>query len=666
LNLKFIDKHFVVTGSFDEMVVRGGKDIPKGAGFQFRPEGKEPVPRFAIWFTDDPSIAVALIKYATPKAKARLIKMEEEQTASRKASRAVKSDIHVPVPDGLEYRPFQLAGIEFALGRPNTLFGDEMGLGKTMQAIGVINAQGAIIRTLVVCPATLKLNWKNELEKWLVRQPQTVEVAYANKPFPRASTVIINFDILGRMCKCEDKVVSPECPLHSETWGVLIVDECHFVKNPKTQRSKAVKAIKAKQRLYLTGTPIVNRPVELWPIISVLDPDTFNHFWTFAKRYCNARNNGFGWDLKGSSNLPELQQKLRSSIMVRRLKSEVLKELPPKVRQVIEIPYEGKAVKAEGKAMAAVEDKLATLKVAVELAKASDDPEEYAAAVKALRAGFMVAFTEMAQVRHDTAVAKIPYVIEHIKSALEAEHKVVCFVHHHDVADALMEEFKGQAVELTGRTSQVKRQENIDSFQNDKRVRVFVGSIQAAGVGITLTAASHVIFAELDWVPGNVTQAEDRLHRIGQRGSVLVQHLVLEGSIDAAIAKTMVEKQAVIDRALDSKDRAEVKAEPVLPIPQSTGSTSRKRIAEEAEKLTPTQVEAVHAALKYLTSLDSDRAAILNAAGFSKIDSDIGHSLAATARLSPRQAALGKRIVTKYRRQLEPGLVAAVRGESDD
>ncbi|KKK72678.1 hypothetical protein LCGC14_2901470, partial [marine sediment metagenome] len=381
MQLKYIDKHFVATGSFDEMVVRGRKDIPKGAGFRFSAKGDKPIPDFAVWWTDDPSIAVALVEYATDKAKTILRKIAGERGKTLEASRAVESSIKVPAPDGLEYMPFQLAGIEFALGRENTLFGDEMGLGKTMQAIGVINSQGAIVRTLVVCPATLKLNWKTELEKWLTRQPQTVAVAHANQPFPRADTVIINFDILTKFAD----------EIKRERWDILIVDECHFVKNPKTQRSKAVKAITAKRRLYLTGTPIVNRPVELWPIISELAPDVFNHFWTFALRYCKAKYNGFGWDMKGASNLPELQKKLRSTIMVRRLKSEVLKELPPKVRQVIEIPANGarQVVEAEGKALAQVEDKLATLKAAVELAKASDNPEDYAEAVKALRKGWM-------------------------------------------------------------------------------------------------------------------------------------------------------------------------------------------------------------------------------------------------------------------------------------
>ncbi|KKL16184.1 hypothetical protein LCGC14_2498120, partial [marine sediment metagenome] len=376
MKLKYIEGHFVVTGSVQEMVYQGGKDVPKAAGFRYSAEGEQPLPKYALWWTDDPSIAVALVRYATDKAKATLHKMDDERGKAIEASRATSATLDVPAPEGLEYLPFQLAGIAYAQARPNTLFGDEMGLGKTIEAIGVINCHGAIAQVLVICPATVKLNWKRELDKWLTR-PTRVEVAYANQPFPKADIIIINYDILAKF----------ETEIRARKLDILIVDECHYIKNQKTKRSRQVKALQADRKLYLTGTPIVNRPIELWPIISQLDPQTFNHFWTYARRYCSAKHNGFGWDMKGASNLPELQKKLRSTIMVRRLKSEVLKELSPKVRQVIELPANGarKVVEAERKALAKSEDKLAALKAAVELAKASDDPEEYAQAVRALK-----------------------------------------------------------------------------------------------------------------------------------------------------------------------------------------------------------------------------------------------------------------------------------------
>jgi len=624
----------------------------KEAGFRFRGEDKGG----PFWFTDDPSIAKALAKHADEAALTALRTANAERAAALEASRATDATIDVPVPDGLEYMPFQKAGIAFATARANTLIADEMGLGKTIQVVGLINKDMTLNSILVVCPASLKLNWKRELEKWLTRK-LTVHVADSQdfNSFD-ADIVIINYDILRKH----------EAAIGATKWDALVVDECHYLKNPKTIRSKQVTAISAGRRIYLTGTPIVNRPVELWPIISALDPKTWTKFWPFAMRYCNGKHTGWGWDFSGAAHLDELQKKLRSTIMVRRLKSEVLKELPAKVRQVIELPANGCAdsIKAEQDALAGNSETIEALKVAVELAKASDNPDDYKEAVATLRKGIMVAFDEMARLRHDTAVAKLPYVIEHVHAALETGSKVVVSAHHHDVVNALAAEFGKQAVVLTGETLLVKRQEAVDAFQTNENVKVFIGSIQAAGVGITLTAASHAIFAELDWVPGNVTQSEDRLHRIGQRDSVLVQHLVLEGSLDATIAKTLVRKQTVIDRALDKT--VEFVDEPVVPLfdETATDTTTRERIQREAENLTPAQVAAVHEALRLLADSDPDRARVINDIGFNKIDNAIGHSLAESARLTPRQAALGKRIVLKYHRQLPAALVAAVKGEA--
>lgn len=155
--------------------------------------------------------------------------------------------------------------------------------------------------------------------------------------------------------------------------------------------------------------------------------------------------------------------------------------------------------------------------------------------------------------RHETALAKAPAVVSHLKDAMEGNRdKLIVFVHHKDVIDAMADAMQEVGVvQVTGDTPMAARQDAVDAFQNDPEVRLFIGNIQAAGVGLTLTASSHVVFAELDWVPGNMTQAEDRAHRIGQKNAVLVQHLVLDGSLDARLARTLIEKQAVLDQALD-------------------------------------------------------------------------------------------------------------------
>jgi SWI/SNF-related matrix-associated actin-dependent regulator 1 of chromatin subfamily A len=386
-----------------------------------------------------------------------------------------------------------------------------------------------------------------------------------------------------------------------------------------------------------------------------LAPDEFRSFFGFAKRYCGADNNGYGFDPTGASNLPELQDKLRGTIMIRRLKADVLTELPAKRRSIIEIPANGAsaAVEAEADAFAAHEERLASLRVAVELAKASDLVEDYRRAVGALMEAAQVAFSDISRLRHETAVAKIPYVVEHIRNIVDAGSKLVVFAHHHDVIEAIAKEFGSQAVTLYGATAMDARQAAVDRFQNDPECLVFVGGILAAGVGITLTAASHVVFAELDWVPGNVTQAEDRCHRIGQRDCVLVQHLVLEGSLDARMAGVLVEKQEVQSAALDKMPDPQ-EASPVVPSTDraATESASRAQIEAQAAQMTAEQIAAAHRGLQMLAAMDGDRATSVNGMGFSKLDVEIGHRLAACATLTPKQAALAAKLVVKYRRQV--------------
>jgi hypothetical protein len=313
------------------------------------------------------------------------------------------------------------------------------------------------------------------------------------------------------------------------------------------------------------------------------------------------------------------------------------------------------------------EQRLHELHIAVEIAKASDDPSVYEAAVENLRRESMIAFQDMARVRRETAEAKVPLCIEHIESILETGVKVVVFGHHHSVMDQLYNHFQGQAVIYTGKTPQVKRDQAVERFQTDDSCRVFIGSIQAAGVGITLTASSNVVFCELDWVPGNLSQAEDRCHRIGTVNPVLIQHLVFDGSIDANMAKTVVDKQNVIDRALDkgldlnAKEREIEAIETKTTRESATKETKRKQLDEIAAKMTASQIKAVHVALVRLASM-CDGAQQVDNVGFNKIDTGIGKDLAYRESLTPRQAALGKIIVWKYRRQLGEELMEAIRG----
>lgn len=638
MKLEYANKRFVAISTYEE------KEIPKGAGFFWDKDAKR-------WFTQDPAKAVKLAQYADESARAMLDTLAKVRAEIIEASRAVVADVEIPVPDGLAYLEFQKAGIAYAMKRENVLVGDEMGVGKTIQAIGVINCDASVKNVLVICPASLKLNWMRECQKWLVR-PLTI--AIANGTWPMADVVIVNYDILSKHSET----------IRSTTWDLLICDEAHYLKNSKTVRTtqvlgaKGVAPIKARRRIFMTGTPILNRPIELWPLVKSLDPTGLGKSWAnFTKRYCAATHGRWGWDVSGSSNLGELQDLLRSSIMVRRLKKDVLTELPAKRRQVVEVDVDGaaEAVASETNAWARNEERLAGLRAAVELSKASEREEDYDAAVKALRDGVSAAFTEISRLRHETALAKVPAVLAHIVNALESTDKVVVFAHHKDVVAQIEQQFSAACVTLTGDAGSIERQSAVDRFQNDPAVKVFIGTIGAAGVGITLTAASLVIFAELDWVPGNITQAEDRLHRIGQQDTVLVQHLVLNGSLDARMAHRLVEKQAIIDKALDIISARE----PVLPTASgaATESVGRSEIVKEAVALTAVQVAAVHTALRMLSGM-CDGARSVDGAGFNKMDAYIGRDLARCLTLTQRQAALGRKIATKYRRQLGEAVVS--------
>lgn len=428
------------------------------------------------------------------------------------------------------------------------------------------------------------------------------------------------------------------------------------------------------------------RPIELHNIISDLDP-VWENFMGYAKRYADAHQVSIGrhthWDFSGASNLDELQRKLRETIMVRRLKEDVLTELPAKVRQVIEMIPESDAAQAlvrdEAEFWTTSRAKLEALRAEVETAK--EDPDAYRAAAARLREYDEISFTEISRMRHETAVAKVPQVVDHLAEAMgdDEAYKIIVAAHHRDVIDQIRSagvERGWRPVILTGAENTDERQAAVDAFQNNPAVRLFIGSITAAGVGITLTASSHVVFAELDWVPGNISQMEDRAHRIGQRDSVLVQHLVLSGSIDAKMIETIISKQDLIDSSLDRDHPARVEAQapvyapkPAAPVTaevpvEDAPKTKRQLLDDVAKTLTAAQMDAIHTALKMLAGMDQDHAMELNGKGFSKIDGTLGHDLASAARLSPRQAALGQKLARKYRRQLPAELLAVINGQA--
>ena len=587
---------------------------------------------------------------------------EEEKQAIEKAvndSKAASRDIEIPVPEGLEYFPFQKAGIAYALERDNVIIGDDMGLGKTIQVLGIVNTDPTVKKVLVFCPNTPKLNWKREAEKWLIKDLR-VEVIKNGKDFPEEFDIlIINYDVANKHRKNLEKI----------SWDLIVVDEFHKLKNFKAQRTQAIYGFEdykkpeknippltTKRWAALSGTPIPNRIKELWPTLRIIDPEGLGkNFFAFHKKFCNAQRGSHGWDFDGASNLDILQRKLRERVMVRRLKTEVLRELPPKVRQVIEIPTNGDTgiVEEEWETFSKYESYLDETEAKMELALADENENEYRRQVDNLKEGIRASFDEMAEIRHKTAIAMIPHAIEHLTEALETGKSIVCFAHHKKVVKALKEAFPDSVV-IDGTVPVEKRQQAIDDFQAGK-VPLFIGSIKSCSEAITLTKSSHVVFVEGDWVPSSVIQAEDRCCRIGQIYSVLIQFLVLEGSMGASMAKRMLGKLRIIEAALDKGDvLACLREEPIVPTRKKRKKTIYSTDGEI--NLTEGQINAIHSGIQTLSAY-CDGAREIDGMGFNKFDTTIGKSLAGRIALSKKQAKLAQGLVQKYQRQLPLELI---------
>lgn len=619
------------------------------------------------------------------------------------ASQAAVLNIALPAPSGLDYKPFQKAGISYVLASGNALIADEPGLGKTIQAIGYGNVRPELKSILAIVPATLRLNWQREWKKWDVTG-RSIGVVRNGKEFPEnTDVVIINYDLIKAHYE----------KLTSKTWDLLILDEAHAIKNPTAQRterilgSKKFKGIKTRNRLYLTGTPILNRPVELWPLISSLKPDRFSNFFRFAMKYCDATKGDYGWDFSGASNLDELQQELRQSCMVRRCKSDVLKELPPKIRTII--PVEDSAIlKSEQEVLSAIKDKLAKIEADRVLAFLAGDGQKFDRLNDKLGETREFEFREIARLRKETAVKKIPMVVTYLEN-LEESGKVVVFAHHHEVLDGIKAAFGDRAVMLDGRMDMQAKQKSVDEFQSDPTKTIFIGGIRAAGVGITLTSAKQVLFAELDWTPGIMEQCEDRCHRIGQHDSVTVQHLVVEDSIDARMLDALLTKEEIIQAAMndvqiDDSTPAEdqlvgVLAGKVLESPDASGFSlisqdelkawelsreetykdrylgikadrlekrlkAESRFDKEAESLTDGEISVILSNLQRLAMV-CDGAQEDDNMGFNGGDTMIGRALAFAGSLTSRQAVYARRMLQKYHRQLGSEAIVAMGSYQD-
>jgi SWI/SNF-related matrix-associated actin-dependent regulator 1 of chromatin subfamily A len=441
----------------------------------------------------------------------------------REQSQRIHSDLEVPAPDGLQYYGFQVAGVEFLASRSAALLADEMGCGKSIQVAGLINLT-APRKVLIIAPASMKIIWALELRKWLVDKQLSIMILKGQtKPLDLShdGIWIVNYELLGRF--------RPE--IVSQPLDLLVLDEAHYIKTRTSARTKLAHLFSrcAKRKILLTGTPLLARPAELWSLLHFLAPADWPNFYRFARRFCAPTKTEWGWSYDGSSNLNELNTRLRSGLMMRRLKRDVLAQLPPLTRALVPLSVSGNQA----------------LNEAVE--SAGYDPFNLPSNLS----GSDIPFDCIARIRHELGQLKVKPAIEFIREQMEGyESKLVIFAHHRIVLTQIAAALPGAAL-VTGETPAADRMAALERFTNDPQTRFFVASIHAMGIGVTLSAASQAIFVEQDWTPGILRQAEDRLHRIGQSQPVLIQYLVVPDSIDVNIMRTVIAKMEVIGRAIE-------------------------------------------------------------------------------------------------------------------
>ena len=441
----------------------------------------------------------------------------------------IKLNPNIDIP-GLKgtLRPFQKIGVaflEYKNGR--ALIADEMGLGKTIQALAYLQLHPEFRPAIIVCPSSLKLNWLQEILDWMP-YPKA-RVLFGRKPKKQfyGKIFIINYDILHAWRKVLKKL-NPQ---------ILIADECHFFKNNSADRTQAIKRLAKTipHVIGLSGTPIENRPLDIFNIANILDPITFPDRVQFCIRYCDRKYSGYGWDDSGASNTIELHEKLITSIMIRRKKKDVLPELPDKTYSYVPIELDNKKEYQEAHTdfIAFVEKNKGTI-----------------AAERALRAQ---ALTKIETLKQLAIQGKFKHAINWIGEFLEVEDKLVVICIHTAMITEIMSAFPDISVKIDGSVATNKRQSIVHGFQTDPSIKLCIINVEAGGVGITLTAAYNVAVLELPWNPGKLAQAIDRIHRIGQLKGVIVHFLLAANTIEQRLAYVLDKKLKISNEVLDGE-----------------------------------------------------------------------------------------------------------------
>ena len=442
----------------------------------------------------------------------------------------------------IDYSPYdnrppmehQKVAIEKLLANNKFILADDMGLGKTTAAV-IASMESGAKKVLIVCPASLKINWDREIKNYTDRKVLIVEGRKWGSTF---DYYIINYDILKNYHTTEKSEDSDDYKLLvNEKFDLAIVDEAHYVSNSTANRTRLLNdVLETIPRVWLlTGTPMTSRPINYFNLLKIVDSPLTLNWQSYVRRYCKGYQFTVGnrkvWNTSGASNLDELRERTKSYVL-RRMKTDIL-DLPEKIVTPVFVELSSKMYDEELE----------------EFTRISNDNKD--------KETLSVTLNRLMKIRQLIAYEKIPYTCEIIDKCLDQGKKVIVFTNFTMSLDMLHEKYKKNSVILNGSMSKEKKQESVDRFQNEDKIKIFISNIIAGGVGITLTAGEVVVMNDLSFVPAHHSQAEDRAYRYGQQNSVLVYYPVFENTVEKIIYNILQKKKNVIDQVMGDGEYSE-------------------------------------------------------------------------------------------------------------
>ena len=430
----------------------------------------------------------------------------------------------------------QKLAIEKLVANERFILADDMGLGKTTSTV-IASLESGSKKILVICPASLKINWYREIQNYTDRSISIVE----GKKWESADFVIVNYDIIKNFHDSENVENSV---IVKENFDLVIIDEAHYIQNKKAARTQLCNDVANKigKVWLLTGTPLTSRPINYFNLLELVDSPVAQNWMAYVRRYCDGFQFRAGnrkiWNVNGSSNLEELRDRTQHTIL-RRLKEEIL-DLPDKIITPIYLDLKSDTYKA-------------LMGEYFDWYRNNEESKSLA-----------LQFSKLMKVRQIISQEKIKNTIEIANSSIDQEKKVIIFTNFTDTLNQFVDYFKKDCVYLDGSCSKNQRQEAVDRFQNDDKVKVFVGNLKAAGVGITLTAAEVVIMNDLSFVPSDHSQAEDRAYRIGQNKGVSIYYPIFENTIEGKIYDILSRKKNIFETVMGDNIDTGTVAEEIL------------------------------------------------------------------------------------------------------